>query len=449
MRAALVLSLVWFTACGGAGDGLVFVETLQPGAVRLVEGSNSTSKILPLDDGSTIVAGRAPSGSADFVDPSGGEATTTMTGERFLLCYDADGTLLWHQTQPGSNDLRWLDIEASPDGTILALGVTTDPVQFGPFTVALHDTYPITYFVLRMNRSGVPQSITSHIHTEEPNGGDPAGALEVDPRDGSYVILVQTGSRFRIEPTTGVVAAEIVNKTIAKYDAAGTLEWRTFGTFIGFGFMSMLADGDVMVGADFPKDGFFRDGFAEDTSALVRLNGETGQLRSSIQFGGFLRMEGFVECADGFAVSGTQRTALTVGEQTIPEAEGGLLLRIGGDNTLAWYRAVGDGVFLSHLARDPDDGDLVACGGFRGVFADRDPGERQDGLIAKYGDATGARLWTRTFSGPEWLTVSQVWYAPNGDLGVSGEANGPNTIALPNGELSFDAADVLYMFRLR
>ncbi|MEM8882662.1 MAG: hypothetical protein AAGD14_01170 [Planctomycetota bacterium] len=101
------------------------------------------------------------------------------------------------------------------------------------------------------------------------------------------------------------------------------------------------------------------------------------------------------------------------------------------------------------LARNSEDDSIVAAGGFREPFRGRDPGDRQDGVMTAFDDATGERIWFETVPGPEWLSVSKVWFAPNGDFAISGQASGPNNLQLPGAELNFDADDVLYMLRMR
>ena len=67
----------------------------------------------------------------------------------------------------------------------------------------------------------------------------------------------------------------------------------------------------------------------------------------------------------------------------------------------------------------------------------------------RYAEADGTRLSLLTFPGPEWLTLTQAWYTPGGDIAVFGEANGPNSIDIPGGELDFDADDALFALTIR
>ena len=446
MRAVLLITLFWCVACGGGGPSGSTGPT-QAAALRLVEGSNSTVRILPLDDGTTIVAARASGDASRFVDPSNAEPPTDLAGEQFLICYDANGRLLWHQAF--GDDVRWLDLDASPDGHVLALGVTSDAVRFGSLQVSRNTTYAHTYFLLRLNRAGEPLSIATPIHTNDPNGGDPRGRRIAVHADGSYAIMLQTGTRFRVEPSSTVAASELISMTLARYNAAGGLEWRKFCAVSRLGIFDILANGHVIASAEFPIDGRLGASFAEGGAGIVTLGGDGGFSVASIALGASFSAEGFVECADGYAISGRRRGELTVGATTIPDDEGGILLRITGAGELAWHRVLGDGVGFDSLARDPDDGNLLAAGAFRMPYGDRFPEGRQDGMLAKFADADGARLWLRTFSAPEWLTVSDAWFAPDGEIGISGQASGPSRIALPGGEFDFDADDILFMLRLR
>lgn len=69
-------------------------------------------------------------------------------------------------------------------------------------------------------------------------------------------------------------------------------------------------------------------------------------------------------------------------------------------------------------------------------------------MLAEYDD-DGNRVWLRHFPGEEWLSLSRAWVAPDGDIAILGEANGPGTIGVPGGTLPVDADDVLFMLRLR
>jgi len=442
MRATIVLVLISLTACGGSGGsgdpGAASLETIM---ARVVEGSNSTTRILPLDDGSTIVAGRALNADASFVDPAGIDASVDLAGETFFLCYDADGELLWHHTH--DDQLRWLDLEAAPDGSILAFGTTDAAVQIGSVRVSPVNGYAHTYFLARFNRAGDILSVHTLIGTDAPFRGSPRGQLAVAPDD-SFAVVVNIGARFRFEPgTIGTTSAH--NVAIVRYGTAWTpQDWR-FGTVTSIGAFEMLSDGNLLVSATNDEAGDALSRRSGSDSELVEFDVQL-IVRRVVSFGGEFDVWSAIECADGYALAGRYQGELTVGDDTLPDGEGSILMRLTGAGELAWTRDLGATATFSSLACGPGD-TILAAGGYKGLFEDEEAEGSQDGLLALYDD-DGNRQWLRRFPSPDWLNVSQAWFLSGGDIALSGQASGPANIGVPGGLLPVDAEDILFMLRL-